>query len=143
VDPTSNDYHLGAGSPSIDAGDNTAPDLPAMDIDGDQRIINGQVDQGVDEYGVSARRPGPPTNLTATRNQKTATVSWSPPSTDGGSQLVSYTVSVSDGRIATVDAAVTSVTFDGIRRKQTYRFTVVATNAVGSSDPAYVTLPAG
>lgn len=143
VDPTSNDYHLGAGSPSIDAGDNTAPDLPAMDIEGDQRIINGQVDQGVDEYGVSARRPGPPTNLTATRNQKTATVSWSPPSTDGGSQLVSYTVSVSDGRIATVDAAVTSVTFDGIRRKQTYRFTVVATNAVGSSDPAYVTLPAG
>lgn len=143
VDPTSNDYHLRAGSPSIDAGDNTAPDLPAMDFDGDQRIINGQVDQGVDEYGVSARRPSPPTNLTATRNQKTATVSWSPPSTDGGSQLVSYAVSVSDGRTATVDAAITSVTFDGIRRKQTYRFTVVATNAIGSSDPAYVTLPAG
>jgi hypothetical protein len=143
VDPTSNDYHLGAGSPSIDAGDNTAPGLPATDIDGDQRIINGQVDQGVDEYGLSARRPGPPTNLTATRDRKTATVSWSPPSTDGGSQVVSYTVNVSDGRTATVDAAITSVTFDGIRRKQIYRFSVVATNAIGSSDPASVTLPAG
>jgi hypothetical protein len=143
VDPTSNDYHLGAGSPSIDAGDNTAPGLPATDIDGDQRIINGQVDQGVDEYGLSARRPGPPTNLTATRDRKTATVSWSPPSTDGGSQVVSYTVNVSDGRTATVDTAITSVTFDGIRRKQTYRFSVVAMNAIGSSDPASVTLPAG
>jgi len=69
-------------------------------------------------------------------------VSWSPPSTDGGSQVVSYTVNVSDGRTATVDAAITSVTFDGIRRKQTYRFSVVAMNAIGSSDPASVTLPA-
>jgi hypothetical protein len=143
VDPLSNDYHLGSGSPSVDAGDNTAPDLPATDFDGDQRIINDRVDQGVDEYGVSAHRPGLPTNLTATRKQKTATVSWSPPSTDGGSQILSYIVSVSDGRIATVDAAVTSVTFDGIRKKETYRFSVLATNAIGSSDPAFVTLLAG
>jgi hypothetical protein len=143
VDPTSSDYHLGASSPSIDAGDNAAPNLPATDIDGDQRIINGQVDQGVDEYGVSARTPSAPTNLTATRNRKTATVSWSPPSADGGSPIISYTVTVSDGRTVTVDAAITSVTFDGIKKKETYTFTVVATNAVGSSDPASVTLPAG
>jgi hypothetical protein len=49
VDRKNSDYHPWAGSPSIDAGDNTAPDLPATDFDGDQRIINGQVDQGVDE----------------------------------------------------------------------------------------------
>jgi Right handed beta helix region/Fibronectin type III domain len=142
VDPTSNDYHLGASSPSIDAGDNSAPDLPATDIDGDQRVINGQVDQGVDEYGVSAHRPGPPTNLTATRNHKRATVSWAPPADDGGSRVLSYTVSVSDGRTATVDASVTFVTFDRIRKQETYRFSVVATNAIGSSDTASVTLPA-
>jgi nitrous oxidase accessory protein NosD len=142
VDATTNDYHLGPGSPSIDAGDNTAPDLPATDIDGDQRIINGQVDQGVDEYSVSVRPPDPPTDLTATRDHKSAIVSWSPPSTDGGSPVLSYTVSVSDGRTVTVDASVTSVTFDGIKKKQTYTFSVVATNAIGSSDPASVTLPA-
>jgi hypothetical protein len=97
----------------------------------------------VDEYGVSARAPSAPTNLTATRNRKTATVSWSPPSADGGSPILSYTVTVSDGRTVTVDAAITSVTFDGIKKKEAYTFTVVATNAVGSSDPASVTLPAG
>jgi Fibronectin type III domain len=143
VDPASNDYHLGAGSPSIDAGNNFAPELPAMDIDGDQRVINGQVDQGVDEYGVSARPPSAPTNLTAIRFHKTATVSWSPPSSDGASPILSYTVTVSDGRSVTVDATITSVTFDEIRKKATYRFTVVATNAAGPGDPASVTLPAG
>jgi hypothetical protein len=143
VDPASNDYHLGTGSPSIDAGDNTAPELPAMDIDGDQRIINGQVDQGVDEFGVSARPPSAPTDLTALRLKKTATVSWSPTGADGGSPILSYTVTASDGRSVTVDAAITSVTFGGISRKQTYRFSVVATNAIGSSDPTSVTLPPG
>jgi hypothetical protein len=142
VDPSSNDYHLAAGSPSIDAGDNTAPDLPATDIDGDQRIINGRVDQGVDEYNASIRPPSSPTNLTATRDHKTAIVSWSAPTDDGGSPVSSYTVTVSDGRTVTVDAALTSVTFDRIRKKETYTFSVVATNAIGSSAPASVTLPA-
>ena len=97
----------------------------------------------MDEFGVSARPPSAPTDLTALRLKKTATVSWSPPGADGGSPILSYTVTASDGRSVTVDAAITSVTFDGIRRKQTYRFSVVATNAIGSSDPTSVTLPAG
>lgn len=144
VDPTTNDYHLGAGSPSIDAGDNLPfPGLPATDIDGDQRIINGQIDQGVDEYNVPARPPSSPTNLTATRVRKTAVVSWSAPTDDGGSRVRSYTVTVSDGRWVTVDAVDTSVRFvDEIRKNETYTFNVVATNAIGSSDPASVTLPA-
>ena len=114
-----------------------------MDIDEDQRIINGQVDQGVDEFGVSARPPSTPIHLTVTRLHKAATVSWSPPGSDGGSPILFYTVTVSDGRSMTVDATITSVTFDEIRKKATYRFAVLATNAVGASDPTSVTLPAG
>jgi hypothetical protein len=143
VDPAGDDYHLGAGSPSIDAGDNAAPELPAVDIDGDQRIFNGRVDQGVDEFGsFPATTPSAPTDVTATRLRKTATVRWSPPSSDGGSPILSYTVTVPDGRRVTVDASITSVTFDEIRKKTAYTFTVVASNAVGSGDPASVTLPA-
>jgi hypothetical protein len=143
VDPAGTDYHLAAGSPSIDAGDNAAPELPAVDIDGDQRIFNGRVDQGVDEFGsFPATTPSAPTDVTATRLRKTATVRWSPPSSDGGSPIFSYTVTVSDGRTLTVDASITSVTFDEIRKKTAYAFTVVASNAVGSGDPASVTLPA-
>jgi len=55
VNPVAGDYHLRLGSPSVDAGDNTAPNLPPTDFDGDLRILDGNgdgaaiVDQGVDE----------------------------------------------------------------------------------------------
>jgi hypothetical protein len=53
ADPTNSDYHLRVGSPAIDAGDNTViPNLPSKDIDGDNRVINGIVDMGVDEYSI-------------------------------------------------------------------------------------------
>ncbi|TMA61480.1 MAG: hypothetical protein E6J80_00105, partial [Deltaproteobacteria bacterium] len=56
ADPVNANYHLQLGSPAIDAGDNTAPELPAKDIDGDPRILDGDgdgvavVDMGVDEF---------------------------------------------------------------------------------------------
>lgn len=49
-------YHLSSTSPCIDAGENSAPDLPAVDIDGVARIIDGDndgaatADMGADEY---------------------------------------------------------------------------------------------
>ena len=55
---TDNDYHLSAGSPCIDAGENL-PDLPGVDVDGDPRLIDGDadgiatVDIGADEIPVS------------------------------------------------------------------------------------------
>lgn len=62
VDPSNGDYHLQPGSPSIDAGDNSAPNLPSTDLDGDVRILDGDgdgqavVDMGVDEApGLPAR----------------------------------------------------------------------------------------
>jgi len=43
-------FRLMAGSPAIDVGDNSAPDLPAKDFAGHPRIVNGTVDLGAYEF---------------------------------------------------------------------------------------------
>jgi len=44
------DYHVTAASPCINAGSNSAPSLPAKDLDGNNRILCGIVDMGAYEY---------------------------------------------------------------------------------------------
>ena len=44
VNPSAGDYHLPLGSPSVDAGDNSAPNLPPTDLDGKPRIQDGNGD---------------------------------------------------------------------------------------------------
>ncbi len=61
VDPTTGDYHLAEGSPSIDTGtDDTIayPNLPIDDIDGDPRPYGVSYDMGADELGPSCDEEG-------------------------------------------------------------------------------------
>ncbi len=48
------DYHLTESSPVIDRGDNGAPEIPVADKDGNQRIIDTNVDMGAYERGSCA-----------------------------------------------------------------------------------------
>jgi hypothetical protein len=76
TNPTQGDYHLQKGSPSIDSGDNLAPNLPDKDLDGHPRILDGSgkgtaiVDMGVYEFlplpsAVWNFIPGRPRSFTA------------------------------------------------------------------------------
>lgn len=66
--PAADDFHLLPGSPNIDAGDNTAPSLPSVDLDGHARVLGANgggaavVDIGADE----APTGGPVENLPGT-----------------------------------------------------------------------------
>jgi hypothetical protein len=79
----------------------------------------------------TATLPGAPTNVTATAGNGKATVRFSPPASNGGSPITSYTVtSTPGGRTATGTSSPITVT--GLTNGTAYTFTVHATNAVGS-----------
>ena len=50
LDPADNDYRLQASSRAIDAGSNSAPYLPATDIEGEDRIQDAAADIGAYEH---------------------------------------------------------------------------------------------
>jgi hypothetical protein len=92
-----------------------------------------------------AAAPGPPTNVSAIGGDAQATVSFSPPASDGGSPITSYTVSASDGSTSvTVGADATSATVTSLANGQSYTFTVTATNSIGTgpaSGPSNAVVP--
>ena len=78
--------------------------------------------------------PGAPTLVTATRGDKTAAVSWTAPTSNGGSAITGYTITSTPGGLTkTVAGTVTTGTLTGLTNGTTYTVTVVATNVSGAS----------
>ena len=88
-----------------------------------------------------ATAPSPPTGVTATAGNGTATVSWSAPQ-NGGSPLTSYTITPYVSGAAQPATTVSgsppakSATITRLTNGTSYTFTVSATNAVGTSAPS-------
>ena len=72
----SGDFHLQAGSPAIDAGNSSAPDLPATDLNGHPRVTGAAIDMGV--YEAAAAPPPPPVATFSPASVDFGTVKGSP-----------------------------------------------------------------
>jgi uncharacterized protein (TIGR02145 family) len=80
---------------------------------------------------AAATVPGAPTIGTATAGNAQATVTFTPPASNGGSAITGYTVTSNPGNI-TAPGAGSSITVTGLTNGTAYTFTVTATNAIGT-----------
>ncbi len=91
-------------------------------------------------------KPGAPGTPSATAGNAQAAVSFSPPGSDGGSPITSYTVTATDTTNAgnggqTASGAASPITVTGLTNGDSYTFTVTATNAVGTGPPSGASNP--
>ncbi|HEX3948006.1 MAG TPA: fibronectin type III domain-containing protein, partial [Acidimicrobiales bacterium] len=90
-----------------------------------------------------ATLPGPPRTVSATGDNRSATLHWSSPATDGGTAVTEYeifqgTTPGAEGStpVATVPGPATGYSVTTLTNGTTYYFTVIAVNDVGPSTPS-------
>ncbi|MFM8236407.1 MAG: fibronectin type III domain-containing protein [Actinomycetota bacterium] len=84
---------------------------------------------------AAATVPDPPTGVSATRGNASASVSFSAPVDDGGDPITGYTATCdsSDGGASGSNSGSSPISVSGLTNGKTYTCTVVATNGIGDS----------
>jgi len=79
--------------------------------------------------------PSAPTGVSGVAGNAQATISFTPPTNDGGAPIMSYTI-ISDPGNITADAVSSPIVITGLTNGTPYTFRVVAINANGESPPS-------
>src|SRR5258706_3296407 len=77
-----------------------------------------------------ATAPGAPQSLVATAGNASASFTFSPPASDGGSPITSYAVTCTPGPLSNTGAS--PITVNGLTNGTLYTCSATATNAVGT-----------
>ncbi|NJL57444.1 fibronectin type III domain-containing protein [bacterium] len=77
--------------------------------------------------------PGAPTDVVATGGRKSATVTFTAPANNGGTEIVQYTVTSTPGGI-TASHTASPIMVSGLTNGTSYSFTVVAINGQGAGE---------
>ncbi len=97
----------------------------------DPWVINAS-DLAIDLQNLPSIAPGAPTAVSATAGNAQATVSFTAPTGDGSSNIISFTVTSIPGT-KTGTGTASPIVVTGLMNGTSYTFTVTATNSVGSS----------
>ena len=77
--------------------------------------------------------PGAPTITSAVAGTRSAIITWTAPSSNGGSPITLYTITSTPGNITATSSTVTPTTVSGLSNNTSYTFVIKATNSAGDS----------
>jgi len=98
-------------------------------------VLYNAAPQVAQSFAVDAVIPGAPTIGTTTAGDTQASVSFTAPTSNGGSAITGYTVTSSPGGFTSVGTS-SPITVTGLTNGTAYTFTVTATNSAGTSIPS-------